>query len=197
MKLTAAPRVDLKQTLSPDWAAWREARKEHLMPINNSKEMFIRMLSDVRQRTEQMPKIYQELSGAVQDPSVKEALESRSFLQDKILSSLDRCFDLIGEKPVPLSGRLHDVFVEDFRRELSEIQAPAAKALFVLVKVNQLVHLRIAEYVALIAMADVSGHFGVGVLLESCLADQMAFVERTRRLIRHAIESKYALKLAA
>ena len=167
------------------------------MPINNSKEMFIRMLSDVRQRTEQMPKIYQELSGAVQDPSVKEALESRSFLQDKILSSLDRCFDLIGEKPVPLSGRLHDVFVEDFRRELSEIQAPAAKALFVLVKVNQLVHLRIAEYVALIAMADVSGHFGVGVLLESCLADQMAFVERTRRLIRHAIESKYALKLAA
>jgi ferritin-like metal-binding protein YciE len=167
------------------------------MPINNSKEMFIRMLSDVRQRTEQMPKIYQELSGAVQDPSVKEALESRSFLQDKILSSLDRCFDLIGEKPVALSGRLHDVFVEDFRRELSEIQAPAAKALFVLVKVNQLVHLRIAEYVALIAMADVSGHFGVGVLLESCLADQMAFVERTRRLIRHAIESKYALKLAA
>ena len=106
------------------------------MPINNSKEMFIRMLSDVRQRTEQMPKIYQELSGAVQDPSVKEALESRSFLQDKILSSLDRCFDLIGEKPLPLSGRLHDVFVEDFRRELSEIQAPAAKALFVLVKVN-------------------------------------------------------------
>jgi hypothetical protein len=38
--------------------------------------------------------------------------------------------------------------------------------------------------VALIAMADVTGHFGVGVLLESCLADKVAFVERTRRLIR-------------
>ena len=127
----------------------------------------------------------------------KFALESRVFLQDKILSSLDRCFKLIGEKPVALSGRLHDVFVEDFKRELAEIQAPAARALFVLVKANQLMHLRIAEYVALIAMADVTGHFGVGVLLESCLADKVAFVERTRRLIRHTIESKHALKLAA
>ena len=98
---------------------------------------------------------------------------------------------------VALTGRLHDVFVEDFKRELAEIQAPGAKALFVLVKANQLMHLRIAEYVALIAMADVTGHFGVGVLLESCLADKVAFVERTRRLIRHTIESKYALKLAA
>jgi hypothetical protein len=55
----------------------------------------------------------------------------------------------------------------------------------------------IAEYVVLIAMSDVSGHFGVGVLLESCLADKLAFVERTRRLIRHAIEAKHAIKLAA
>ena len=33
------------------------------MPLNNSKELFVRMLSDVRQRTEHMTKIYQELSG--------------------------------------------------------------------------------------------------------------------------------------
>src|SRR5271155_371456 len=104
------------------------------MPINNSKDLFVKMLSDVRQRTEHLTKIYQELSGAAQDPSIKEALESRVFLQDKILSSLDRCFTLLGAKPVAVSGRLHEVFVEDFRRELAEIQAPAVKALFVLVK---------------------------------------------------------------
>ncbi|HEY1448936.1 MAG TPA: DUF892 family protein [Caulobacteraceae bacterium] len=167
------------------------------MSVNNPKELFVKMLSDVRQRTAHMTTIYQELSGMVQDPTIKEALESRVFLQDKILGSLDRCFTLIGEKPVQLSGRLEDVFIEDFRREVAEIQSPAVKALFVLIKANQLVHLRIAEYVALIAMADVSGHFSVGVLLESCLADKVAFVERTRRLIRHAIESKHALKLAA
>jgi ferritin-like metal-binding protein YciE len=167
------------------------------MSVSNPKELFVKMLSDVRQRTAHMTTIYQELSGMVQDPTIKEALESRVFLQDKILDSLDRCFTLIGEKPVQLTGRLDDVFIEDFRREVAEIQSPAVKALFVLIKANQLVHLRIAEYVALIAMADVSGHFSVGVLLESCLADKVAFVERTRRLIRHAIESKHALKLAA
>jgi hypothetical protein len=57
--------------------------------------------------------------------------------------------------------------------------------------------LRVAEYMALIAMSDVTGHFGVGVLLESCLATKLAFLERTRRLIRNTIENKYALKLAA
>lgn len=167
------------------------------MAINNTKDLFVKMLSDVRQRTEHMTKIYQELSTLAQEPSIKEALESRVFLQDKILSTLDRCFKLIGEKPVPVGGRVHDVFIEDFRRELAEIQAPAAKALFVLVKANHLMHMRIAEYMALIAMADITGHFGVGVLLESCLADKLAFVERTRRLIRHTIESKHPLKLAA
>jgi ferritin-like metal-binding protein YciE len=167
------------------------------MPVNTPKELFVKMLSDVRQRTEKATKIYEQLSEVAQEPNIKEALQSRAFLQDKILSLLDRCFELIGEKPVALSGRLHEVFVEDFKRELAEIQAPAAKALFVLIKANHLMHLAIAEYVALIAMSDVSGHFGVGVLLESCLADKLAFVERTRRLIRHAIEAKHALKLAA
>jgi ferritin-like metal-binding protein YciE len=167
------------------------------MAVNSPKELFVKMLSDVRQRTEQSTKIYEELSEAVQDPNIKEALQSRAFLQEKVLSSLDRCFKLIGEKPVQLSGRMQEVFVEDFRRELAEIQAPAAKALFVLIKTNQLMHLRVSEYVALIAMADVTGHFGVGVLLESCLADKLAFIERTRRLIRHTIEIKHAIKLAA
>jgi ferritin-like metal-binding protein YciE len=167
------------------------------MPVKNPKELFVRMLSDVRQRTEKTTKIYQELVTAAQDPNIKEALQSRAFLQDKILNSLDRCFELINEKPVALNGRLHEVFMEDFRRELTEIQEPAAKAIFVLVKANHLMHLRNAEYIALIAMADVSGHLGVGVLLESCLADELAFVERTRRLIRHAIESRHEIKLAA
>jgi hypothetical protein len=42
-----------------------------------------------------------------------------------------------------------------------------------------------------------TGHYGVGVLLESCLADKLAFVERTRRLIRNLIEGRVAAKLAA
>ena len=94
------------------------------------------------------------------------------------------------EQPAKLSGRLHDVFVEDFRKELAEIQSPAAKHLFILAKAIHLIHLRVAEYVALIAAADVTGHYGVGVLLESCLADKLAFVERTRRLIRKVVEAK-------
>ena len=91
------------------------------MAVNNAKELFIKMLSDVRQRTEKTTKIYEELSELAQEENIKEALQSRAFLQGKDLTSLDRCFELIGEKPVALNERLHDVFVEDFKRELAEM----------------------------------------------------------------------------
>jgi hypothetical protein len=83
------------------------------------------------------------LAEVAQDPNIKEAQRSRAFSQDNILSSLGRCFQLIRANPVPLNEHLHEVYVEDFRRELAEIQAPAAQALFVLVKANHLVYLRI------------------------------------------------------
>ena len=160
------------------------------MPINDPKEVFVQILSSVRQGTEQTTKIFQEISQVTQHPDIKEAMEARVFVSDTILAKLDQCFELIGEEPVKLSGRLHDVVAVNFRNEVAEIQNPMAKHLFVLATANQLIHLRTAEYVTLIAAADMTGHYGVGVLLESCLADNLAFVERTRRLIRKIIEVK-------
>jgi ferritin-like metal-binding protein YciE len=167
------------------------------MPVKNPRELFVMLLSDVRQNTERSVKIYQEISQQAQDPDIKEALESRAWISEKDLTTIDRCFQLIGERPVQLSGRLQEVFVEDFRRELAEIQNPIAKHLFVLAKASHLIHLRIAEYVTLVAVADVTGHYAVGVLLESCLADKVAFVERTRRLIRKIVATKLEAKVAA
>jgi len=45
---------------------------------------------------------------------------------------------------------------------------------------------------ALIAAADILDHPAVGVLLETCLADKLAFAERTKRLIREHIREKVA-----
>jgi ferritin-like metal-binding protein YciE len=167
------------------------------MPAKNPKEVFVTLLSDARQNTERTNKIYQELSQAAQNPDVKEALEARAFVSTKNLEALDQAFKLIGEQPVKTTGRLHDVFVEDFKKELAEIQSPAAKHIFILAKAIHLAHLRFAEYVALIAAADVTGHFGVGVLLESVLADKLVFLERDRRIIRHIVEGKVAERLVA
>jgi ferritin-like metal-binding protein YciE len=167
------------------------------MPVKNPKELFVTLLSDVRQNTERSTKLYQEISSVAQEPDIKEALESRAWIAERDLSAIDRCFQLIGEKPVKLSGRLQEVFVEDFHRELTEIQNPVAKHLFVLAKASHLTHLRIAEFEALVAAADLTGHYAVGVLLESCLADKLVFVERTRRLIRENVEEKIIDRLAA
>ena len=162
------------------------------MPVKNPKEVFVLMLSALRQGTERASNVFRELSQVVQDPDVKEALEARVWLSEKILATQDEAFKLIGDKPSKISDRIHDVFVEDFRRELAEIQSPEAKRLYVLIQWNQLVHLRVGTYMALVAAADVTGHYGVGVLLESCLADELAMVERTRRIIRRIAETRLA-----
>ncbi len=167
------------------------------MSIKNSRELFVMLLSDCRQNTERSAKIFQEISQQVQDPDVKEAVESRAWIAEKDLSAIDRCFELIGERPAQLSGRLEEVFLEDFRKELAEIQNPVAKGIFLLAKVSRLSHIRVAEFEALVEAADVSGHYAVGLLLESCLADKLVFIERTRRLIRNLVATKIAARAGA
>ena len=167
------------------------------MPVNNPKEVFVLMLSNVRQGAERASKIFQELSQTAQDPDIKEALEARVYVNEKILGTLDQCFKLIGEQPVKTTGRLQEIFVEDFKKELAEIQSPVARHLFILSKAIHLMHLRIGEYVALTAAADVTGHYAVGTLLETCLADKLAMADRTRRLIRRVVETKVAERKAA
>ena len=165
------------------------------MPAKNPREVFLMLLSNARQNTERSAKVYQEFSKVAENPDVREALESRAFIADQNLEALDRCFEILEETPVKLSGRLQEVFVEDFKKELQEIESPAARHLFILAKAIHLAHLRLAEYTTLVAAADVTGHFGVGVLLESVLADKLAFLERDRRLVRHIIAGKIAERI--
>jgi ferritin-like metal-binding protein YciE len=162
------------------------------MTVKNPRELFVMLLSEVREGAERSTKFIQEVIQLVTDPEIRETLEARLFVSNKINDTLEQCFKVIGEKPVKLTGRLTEVFIEDFRRELNDMQSPDARHLFILVKVNHLTHLGIGEYVALIAAADVTGHYAAGMLLESCLADELAFVERNRRLIRERAKTRVA-----
>jgi|SRR5262245_35560884 len=162
------------------------------MPNKNPEEIFVLLLSNLRHGAEQSTKFYQEVSSVVQDQDIKEVLEARSFISNKILDTIDECFRIINERPVKASGRLYDVFVEDFRKEINEIPSPRARRLYVLAKLNQIVNLRKGEYMALIAAADLTGHYAVGVLLETALADKLALGERFRRLMRERLMERVA-----
>ena len=166
------------------------------MPARNPREVFLMLLSNVRNNTERATNAYQEFRKHAEDDEIKEALEARAFASNQILAKLDECFRIIGEKPAKTSGQLQETFLEDFRKEIAEIQSPVAKRLYVLAKLNHLAHMRVAEYEVLVAAADLAGHHGVGVLLETCLADKLAFAERNRRLIRHLAEAKLAERAA-
>jgi ferritin-like metal-binding protein YciE len=166
------------------------------MSARNPREVFLMLLSNVRNNTERATNAYQEIGKHAEDPEIKEALEARAFASNQILAKLDECFRIIGEKPAKTSGQLQETFLEDFRKEVAEIQSPVAKRLFVLAKLNHLAHLRMAEYEVLTDAADSAGHHGVGLLLETCLADKLAFAERNRRMIRQLVETKLAQRAA-
>jgi len=166
------------------------------MPARNPREVFLMLLSNVRNNTERATNAYQEIGKHAEDAEIKEALEARAFASNQILAKLDECFRIIEEKPAKTSGQLQETFLEDFRKEVAEIQSPVANRLFVLAKLNHLAHLRMAEYEVLTAAADLAGHHGVGLLLETCLADKLAFAERNRRLIRRLVETKLAERAA-
>lgn len=166
------------------------------MAIKNQKELFVLMLSELRNTTERTTKFLQELAQPVQDAEIQEAIEARVFISKKILDTLEQCFSLIGEEPSKASGRVTEVFAEEFRKDLAEIQSSTVRHLFVLARASQVVHLQVAEYKSLVAAADISGHYGVGVLLESCLADNLVFIERTQRLVQNIAATKMADKIA-
>jgi len=163
------------------------------MPITTPKELIVTMLSDLRHGTERSATLYDELAKIAQDAEIKEALDAREFVSAQILSKLDECFRLIGEKPVQHNGRLHEILIEDFRTELSEIQSPVARRIFILAKAIRLMHLWVGEYAALIAVVGATGHPAAFLLLESCLADKLAFIERTKRLIREELREMDAV----
>src|SRR5262249_25527203 len=138
------------------------------MSASSPIEVFVLLLSDVRRKTERSIEFYRELAKMADEPDAKEALEARIFVSEKSIDKNDQAFKLINQKPVTLTGCAEEVFVEDFRREVGELKPGPGRRLFVLAKAIQLSHLRIGEYAALITTADMTGHYGVGVLLESC-----------------------------
>jgi ferritin-like metal-binding protein YciE len=139
------------------------------------------LLTNARQNTQRSIKMYQEISLQAQDPDIKEALEARAWIVEKDLSAIDRCFELMREHPAEMSGRSQDVFVSDFRKELTEIENRAAKDIFILSRAERFNQARVAEYEVLVEAADLSGHYAIGILLESCVAQMNVFAKRTRQ----------------
>jgi hypothetical protein len=158
------------------------------MIIENPLQLFEHLLSEVRMGAENVTPVLLELSHAADDADIKEALEAPIFVSNKILDRLDQCFKLIGAQPTKQWGRLQDLFIQECRLQLANIRSQTAKRLYVLAKASQLIQLRIGEYAGAIECGEMTSHCGVRLLLETCHADDVSFIELTRRLIRNIVE---------
>jgi ferritin-like metal-binding protein YciE len=165
------------------------------MPAKTPKELFLFLLSEIKFHNEKTTKFFQEIIPFAQEQEIKQALEARIFLHEKILATIDQVFKMLGEQPVKVTNKMFDVFVEDFTREIGEIQQPILRQLFLLAKVNHVLEFRMAEFKALSKMADITNHFGVGLLLEVCFADYLTLLERNQKLMKNLVELKVLEKV--
>ena len=166
------------------------------MIVKDPMEIFVRMLSHVRQTTDRSNTIYDEMAKFAENDEIKNVINARAFVRSTQLAKIDEAFKLIGKTPVDLPGNIRQTFLEDFRNEIAEFDSPIAKKIFVLAKLTYLAHWEMGEWKAMIAVADFTQNFAVGMLLESCLADDIAFAERTRRLFKNLAKERIAAKMA-
>lgn len=167
------------------------------MAIQNPQDLFVWMLSDVRQRTEKSKQFFMDVSQIAEDPDVKQAVDAHIYVQGNILGTLDHIFDMIGKKPVSTETKFRETLKEDFQKELDTIEGPGVRRLYIAAKLSHLMRLHAAEYMILVQMADLSGNYGVGALLETCLADSLAFAERLRDRVRAYVETTLPMRKAA
>jgi len=73
------------------------------MPIKNPRELFVPMLSKLRQGTEPATKLVQLFTHNVQRTDVRKALVSRIFVSQTIVDTVDKCFSIIGESQVTVT----------------------------------------------------------------------------------------------
>ena len=90
------------------------------MPINDPKALFLLLLSNVRHGAVQGKKIYQEISQLAQDPDVKESLEARALISEQAVAKLDRCFEIIGQKPIEETANIKETDTTTYRMVRSD-----------------------------------------------------------------------------
>ncbi len=154
------------------------------MPVQSGEELFLNTLSRLHADEQRGLQFVQDVAQAVQDKSIKQALELRGYLTKQEIANLDECFKLLGKQPTRPITRLVEVLAEDFQKEINEIQSPVLKALFALQKVRQVQHMHIAEYAGLVLMAHMMDAPGVAMLLERNLSDKLDFIEQGDELIQ-------------
>jgi hypothetical protein len=160
------------------------------MPIKEPKELFVKILSDLRQHEYGLTDTLKTVRENAQDQNIKEYFESLVYLSEKNVETIDKCFKMIKESPVKTDDKLKDLFLEDFKKEFNEIQSPFTKVVYFLAKANHLMNVRAGEWITAVAMSNISGNRGVGVLLESCFAQKLAFIKLARRRISTLIEEE-------
>ena len=165
--------------------------------MSPAQQVFLLLLSNARHSTERTRKFYEEISRYAPYADIKADMKARAAIASKTLATIDECFALVNVEPFRTRARLEEVFADDFRRELIDIQSPAATALYILARATHLHNLRTGEYLALTATADVTGHPETAVLLERCLADHVTFLDKTRRMIRDAVFERISGRLVA
>ncbi len=174
--------------------------------MGNRKKLFLQKLAALRRDSELTKNIFEEIP-AVADDSTEEAFADRVSILKKVCAILDECLRRLHEEPSDFIGADHRSTVRDLYQRLVGVSGPAARYNVILTYANDLLRLRVAEYLDLVASSQAAGGYvnrivtskmlAVGMLLESCFVERFPSVERIRGRMRVFVRLGKTRSLAA
>lgn len=152
--------------------------------VQQTRELFLRELSDIydgeRRGSEMLPMLADEVA----DEGIRTAFREHEEETRQQIQNLDRCFEVMGEKPQRVTCRPVDGLRQEHDRFVRERPSDQVMTMFALGAESKTEGFEIASYRALVNMAGVMGEQECARLLQENLKQEERMAERVERLSR-------------
>ena len=152
--------------------------------VQQTRELFLYELSDIYDGERKVAEMLPMLADEVMDEGIRKAFRDHEQETRQQIENLDRCFEVLGEKPQDATCRPVDALREEHDRFARERPSDAVMTMFALGAESKTEGFEIAAYRSLVNMAGVMGEKECARLLEQNLRQEERMAERVEKLSR-------------
>lgn len=149
-----------------------------------TRELFLHELSDIYDGERRGAEMLPMLADEVDDERVSTAFREHGEETRRQIENLDRCFEVLGERPRRTTCRPVDGLRQEHDRFARDRPSPEVLTMFALGAESKTEGFEIASYRALVNMAGVMGEEECARLLGENLRQEEAMAERVERISR-------------
>ncbi|MGH2603102.1 MAG: ferritin-like domain-containing protein [Dehalococcoidia bacterium] len=152
------------------------------MPMQSPQDLFIHELSEIHSAEQTIAKMLSEAQGLVQDPQVKQGLQTHEQETRQHVQNLEQAFQQLGVTPHPVQCHAAQGIQQDLKDAQAAKPSPDVLEGLVVGGAAKTEHFEIAAYNGLIEQARAMGQTQVAQLLQQNLAQEQAMLKQVETI---------------